>query len=289
MTPSNILNLFSRQVWAIEPGWVRGVAAALPEIIGTFKARMAADGESKAASQGLRTQSDTKIGVLKLSGPLVKGMDPDEAEWYGACSYDTIHRAADKVRADGINHLVLHLDSPGGMVCGCAEAAERITQLRSEGVTVTAYTDTLACSAAYWLAAACDEIIAAPSAMVGSIGCICLCLDNSGLYEKLGLKTEYFVNQGSEAKLYGRSGQPWTDEAKASFQASVDAVGDSFREFIKARRPGIADSDINGEAWDAKAAPAGYVDHMAFTTPAGSLTMSTLDDLLEVLTAPNPD
>jgi len=286
MLTAKFLNLLSRQVWAIDAGYVRGVMAAMPELIGILKARHAGEAKERPAAgppvaaveaKGL---VKSKIGVLKMSGPIVKGVSEEEAYWYGLCSVDKVHSAAAQVQAEGINHLILHLDSPGGMVCGIAEAAERLADLRTSGVTLTAYTDTLACSAAYWLAAACDEIIAAPSAMVGSIGCICLCLDNSGLYEKLGLKPEYFVNEGSEAKLFGRSGLPWSDEARASFQESVDLVGAEFKAHISERRPGITDADMNGDAWDAGTAPAGYVDH----THANGRPISTLGDLLSILT-----
>jgi ClpP class serine protease len=284
MIPTRFLNLFSRQVWAIDAGYVRGIISALPGLLEVLKARQgAAPGERKAAGPVLSIESK-KIGVLKLSGPLVKGVDPVEAEWYGLASYDQVHAAADKVKSEGIGHLVLHLDSPGGMVTGCAEAADRLLQLRESGVAITAYSDTLMCSAAYWLAAACDEIVTAPSAMVGSIGCILLCLDNSGLYEKIGLKPEYFVNSGSEAKLYGRSGQPWTEEARASFQESVDVVGTEFKNFLAENRPDLYRADMNGDAWDAVNAPAGYVDYLSFPDPSGiSRPVSTIGDLLAIL------
>jgi ClpP class serine protease len=104
------------------------------------------------------------------------------------------------------------------------------------------------------------------------------------MFEKAGLKPKYFVNSGSEAKLYGRPGHPWTEEAEASFQESVDTVGAEFKNFLAEHRPDLAREDMNGDAWDAVNAPAGYVDHLSFPDASGkSRPVSTVGDLLAIL------
>jgi ClpP class serine protease len=279
MTASTFLNLFSRRIWLIDQGY------PMSELLAAIKARISGEtsGERKPAAPALKV-SGKKMGVLKLSGPLVKGVDPEIAQFFGMASYDMVHAAADTVRSEGIDHLVLHLDSPGGMVTGCMEAADRLLQLRQEGVKITAYSDTLMCSAAYWLGAAADEIVASPTAMVGSIGCMALYTDQSELFAKAGIKPEYFVNKGSEAKLYGRPGYPWTDEARASFQESVDSIGTEFKTFLSEHRPGLKKKDMNGDSWDAFSAPAGYVDYLAFPDATGEMRpVSTIGDLVSIL------
>lgn len=278
MTASTFLNLFSRQIWAIDPRF------ALPELLAAIKIQSGEMGDKRPPAAPALKVSGKKMGLLKLSGPLVKGIDPEEAQWFGLATYDQVHAAADKVKSEGIDHLVLHLDSPGGMVTGCAEAADRLLQLREAGVKITAYSDTLMCSAAYWLGAAADEIVTAPTAMVGSIGCMALLMDNSEMLAKAGLKPEYFVNSGSEAKLYGRPGHPWSEEARASFQESVDTVGSQFKNFLSEHRPGLKKKHMDGDVWDAMSAPPGYVDFMAFPNSAGEMRpVSTVGDLLSIL------
>jgi len=279
MTASTFLNLFSDRVWAIYPRF------PLPELLAAIKTHQSgeASGERRPAAPALEV-SGKKMGVLKLSGPLVKGVDPELAQFFGLASYDMVHSAADMVRSEGIDHLVLHLDSPGGMVTGCMEAADRLLQLRESGVKITAYSDTLMCSAAYWLGAAADEIVTSPSAMVGSIGCMALLMDQSEMMAKAGLKPEYFVNSGSEAKLYGRPGHPWSEEARESFQESVDTVGAEFKNFLSAHRPGLKKKHMNGDTWDAMSAPPGYVDYLAFPDEGGEMRpVSTIKDLLGIL------
>lgn len=245
----------------------------------------AADGRLRAAQMGAApAAAGQKLGVLKLSGPIVKGISPEEAAYWGVCSVDSVHEGADRAEREGITQLVVHLDSPGGMVCGTAEAADRLRGLRENGMHLVAYTDTMACSAAYWLAAACDEIVAAPSASVGSIGCICQMVDVSQMLEGEGIKVEYFVNEGSEAKLHGRPGVAISDEARAAFQASVDAVGAQFKAEVAAGRPGLAPEDMTGAHWAAKDAPAGYVDHTTFPDARGVMRpVARVENLLGIL------
>jgi len=228
-----------------------------------------------------------KLGVMRISGPLVKGVDAETAEYFGLASYDAIHEGVAAVVAEGITTLVLHIDSPGGMVMGLAEAAARLEELKESGVHLIAYTDTMMCSAAYWLGATCHEIVAAPSAYVGSIGCMCMAFDDVQFFEQIGIKPLYFVNEGSEAKLFGRPGMVWTDEARGSFQASVDRHGEEFKGFLTSHRPGLARSDMSGDAWFANHAPSGYVDYMGFPTAAGrQRPASTVLDLVSFLTSP---
>jgi ClpP class serine protease len=286
MTASTFLSLFSRRIWLIDHGY------PMAEMLEAIKAGISSGqalGERKPAAPALKV-SGKKMGVLKLSGPLVKGVDPGIAELFGLATYDMVHAAADTVRSEGIDHLVLHLDSPGGMVTGCMEAADRLLQLRQEGVNITAYSDTVMGSAAYWLAAAADEIVTAPTAMVGSIGCMAMFMDQSEMFAKAGLKPEFFVNKGSEAKLYGKPGHPWTDEARASFQESVDSVGAEFKGFLAEHRPGLKKKDMNGDHWDAFSAPAGYVDYFAFPDLAtGEMRpVSTVGDLIAILSGTAP-
>jgi capsid assembly protease len=289
MNNAKILSLFSGQPWAMPVNSWRSLLASIPSMLNPHARDLharASDG-ARASAAGPIVLGGEKIGVLRVSGPLVKGVDAETAYWWGFASYDAIHEGIAAAIKEGISTLVLHIDSPGGMVMGLAETASRLEDLKEAGVHLIAYTDTMACSAAYWLAAACHEIVAAPSAYVGSIGCICMAWDDVAFWERIGAKPVYFVNEGSEAKLYGREGIAWTDEARASFQASVDIHGEEFKAFLDAHRPGLARADMNGDAWAANHAPAGYVDHMEFQTASGRRRpVATIGDLLGFLTTP---
>ncbi len=281
-------SFFHAQPWAISVAGWRGLLAQMQDP--TFPSARdlharAAEGAVKRPALAIAGERrGQKLGVMKISGPMVKGVDPLICEWYGLANIDAVHEGAARALQEGVTTLVVHLDSPGGMVCGTAEAADRLMELRQMGMHLVAYTDTLACSAAYWLAAACNEIVAAPSAMVGSIGCICQLVDYSQMLSEAGIRVEYFVSEGSEAKLYGRPGLPIDDAARASFQAMVDTVGVRFKDHVAAGRPALKREDMNGDAWAAQDAPQGYVDFMTFPDGGGTeRPVSTARDLLGIL------
>lgn len=272
-----------------ESPW-RSLLAGIPEMLyphaRDMRGRTEAGAKAAAAASPVVAGAN-KVGVMRISGPLVKGIDAETCYWYGLASYDAIHEGAAEVLKQGISTLILHIDSPGGMVMGLAEAADRLESLKEAGVHLVAYSDTMMCSAAYWLGATCHEIVTSPSAYVGSIGCICMAWDDVAFFERVGFKPVYFVNKGSEAKLYGREGLAWTDEAKASFQNSVDQHGEEFKAYLDKHREGLARADMNGDAWFANHAPAGYVDHTEMITAGGrTRPFATVGDLLGFLATP---
>ncbi len=75
------------------------------------------------------------------------------------------------VARPGTDEVVLRLESPGGTVTGYGLAAAEILRLRERRVKVTASVDQVAASGGYMMACAADRIVAAPFAVVGSIGC----------------------------------------------------------------------------------------------------------------------
>ena len=83
--------------------------------------------------------------------------------------------------------IVFDGDSAWGEVDGTPELASEIFAARSQK-PIIAVVNTLAASAASWLAAQADEIVISPSAQAGSIGVWVLHQDLSGLFEKMGVK-----------------------------------------------------------------------------------------------------
>lgn len=120
--------------------------------------------------------------------------------------------AADR-RVDGI---VLDIDSPGGTVTGVPEAAAEIFAAR-QMKPVTAVSNGLMASAAYWIGAAAGEVVASPSSETGSIGVFSLHEDWSKWLEQEGI-----VITEIAAGKYKTEGAPWKalDEAGETFWRS---------------------------------------------------------------------
>ena len=124
---------------------------------------------------------------------------------------------------DDITGIVIDVDSPGGLVDLVPETAD---ELRAAGKPTVAVANTMAASAAYWIASAADELVVTPSGDVGSIGVFMVHDDWSGFNERLGVQPTYIY--AGQYKTEGNPDEPLTDEAKAEFQREVDEIYDTF-------------------------------------------------------------
>jgi ClpP class serine protease len=102
---------------------------------------------------------------------------------------------------------------------------------------VKAFVNGTAASAAYAIAAGAREIIVAPSAVVGSIGVVCLHLDRSAAYAKKGVKPT-LIHAGAY-KVDGNSLQPLEDGPRARIQQSIDDFYSLFVTTVGKLRPGL--------------------------------------------------
>jgi len=124
-----------------------------------------------------------------------------------------------------VKAVVFNVDSPGGTVSGVPELAEEIFQARSQK-PIIAVADTMAASAAYWLAAAASEVVVTPSGSVGSIGVFAMHVDQSKRLDDFGLKVT-LISAG-KYKVEGNSFQHITEEAFAQIQKEVNDVYEMF-------------------------------------------------------------
>lgn len=123
--------------------------------------------------------------------------------------------------------VVLCVDSPGGEAAGATYAHRRLRRLRKlYDVPLYAYANETACSAAYELACAADEIWLPDTGTVGSIGVIATMFDRTRQNEKIGLNIE-LVTSG-ELKADGHADRPLTDEVLARMQTRVYQLANVF-------------------------------------------------------------
>jgi signal peptide peptidase SppA len=203
------------------------------------------------------------IALVPIHGILGKGLSTMDM-MCGGYDVSLLEMQLKNIAEDpSIRAVVLDFDSPGGSVQGIGSAAVEILSVRAAGKKCYAYTGTVCASAAYWLASACDELHAEPSAMVGSISVIMKALDNSAEWAQRGWKAEIFTT--GKFKAMGAAGVPWTDEWRANVMEKMNAVDAKFKGFIRAQR-GLTDEQMQGQWWHAIDAPAGLVDSTAFAS-----------------------
>ena len=123
--------------------------------------------------------------------------------------------------------VVLRIDSPGGVVAGLNETVKRLRKMsRDTRVPLIAYIDETAASAAFALACACEERLAPPSAVVGSIGVISTMASRTKADAKEGL--EFVLITSGTHKADGHPHAPIGDDAVAAERGRNEELAAQF-------------------------------------------------------------
>lgn len=216
-----------RHLWAIDKEGIRGSLLAVNEL------RRSEGGPAPAASRrgtsygrGTYMTRVGSVAVVPVLGPLVA-----RTSW-SYWSYDEIIRDLRIAEEDDtIDAILLDVDSPGGMVANVEAAATEISRINA-AKPVTAFIGGLGASAAYWLAASGGDVVAAPTSLVGSVGCLIRYMDIEGIFTKLGANiVEVLAAQSPNKRL-----DPASDEGQAELQAIVDNGAELFLEGLAEAR-----------------------------------------------------
>jgi serine protease SohB len=162
----------------------------------------------------------------------------------------------------GIDEVVLRLESPGGTVTGYGLAAAEILRLREHKIKVTASVDQVAASGGYMMAAAADRIVAAPFAIVGSIGVVAGVPNVHRLLKKNEIDFEE-MTAGEFKRSVSVLGEI-TPAGREHFREKLEDTHGAFKAHVARCRPGVDIGRIaNGDTWLASEAVAlGLVDEI---------------------------
>lgn len=145
-----------------------------------------------------------------------------------------------------IKGLIVRVNSPGGTLSGSDRIYNEILKYRSEkGKPVVAFMQGVAVSGGYYASVACDEIIAEPTAVTGSIGVIMgyLVLQQL-LEEKLGIQP--IVVKAGEKKDWPSSFQMPTEEQMKYLQDRIITPAyQRFRKVVADGRKDLTEEDVN--------------------------------------------
>ncbi len=173
------------------------------------------------------------VAVIQVRGPLMRAFS------FWAWSYEEVGRDLALALADKtVKSIVLNIDSPGGMVAGCADLAASIRAARQQK-PVVAFVGGMAASAAYWLASSCESISVGSGAILGSIGAVIEFVDIEPMLEKMGARMIRVVSAQSPNKRL----DPESPEAQAEMQALVNASGAEFLADV-ARGRGVGEDEV---------------------------------------------
>lgn len=159
------------------------------------------------------------IAVVPIQGVLTKQTGGLMAMMFGGSSCDEIAATVAEFAAmPSVGAIVLDVHSPGGQCYGVAAAGEAIMAAR-QSKRVVAAVNSMAGSAAYWLASQAHEIVIEPNGLAGGIGIYITHEDDSQAMEDAGITTQ--VISAGRLKAEGIAG-PLSDEAIEKAQAIVD-------------------------------------------------------------------
>jgi protease IV len=183
-----------------------------------------------AAMFALTVTSGGKVGeMLALGGKVgiveVKGVIDD--------SEDVVEALKTFEDSPSVKAVVVRIESPGGGVAPSQEIYSQIRKLR-ESKPVVASMGGLAASGGYYIASACDTIVANPGTITGSIGVIMEGGNVKGLLEKLGIEPQ--IVKAGTYKDMGSPARPMTDAERALLQEMIDSVHTQFITAVAAGR-----------------------------------------------------
>lgn len=180
------------------------------------------------------------VAIVPIRGTFARRAGVYEA-MSGMVSYEKAVKVIQAVANDArVKGLVLAIDSPGGAVTGCPEAAAAIAAVGKKKPIYGA-ADGQATSAAYWLLAQCDRVFVPTSGIVASIGVYAVRLDATKYDAENGLKYT-FISSG-DRKGDGDPHKPLSAAEKSDLQDRIDqAAALFFRDVADAR--GLSVDDI---------------------------------------------
>ena len=143
-----------------------------------------------------------------------------------------------------VKAVILRLDTPGGEVTASDIVYHEVLRFKERtGRPVIGLMMSVAASGGYYIASACDAIIAHPSSLTGSIGVISIFPSVEALMAKIGVKVD--VIKSGPSKDSGSPFRDMTEEEKKIFQGIIDEYYEGFLAVVaKGRQGKVADADL---------------------------------------------
>lgn len=202
-------------------------------------AARAARRERRIAERALEKSTDRKrIFVLDFEGDLSASA--------AACLAQEVTAVLMVARTS--DEVVVRLSSPGGMVHGYGLAANQLQRIRDKAIPLTVIVDKIAASGGYMIACVANRILAAPFAILGSIGVVAQLPNLHRFLQKHDIDFE-LLTAGKHKRTLTIFGEN-TDAAREKMQEQLVETHDLFKAFVARHRPGLdIEAVATGEYW----------------------------------------
>ena len=146
------------------------------------------------------------------------------------------------------DEVVVKVESGGGMVHSYGLASSQLARITSKQIPLTVCVDKVAASGGYMMACVADKIVAAPFAILGSIGVVAQLPNFHKLLKKNNIDYEMFT-AGEFKRTVTMFGEN-TEKGREKFVEDLEDTHVLFKEFVTEHRPQVDISEVaTGEVW----------------------------------------
>lgn len=207
--------------------------------------------------------SDKGIAIVYASGAIMPGSDGDPFGGDGIYSRTLVRNLRKAADDKSVQGIILRIDSPGGSVIASEEVWAAIRDIRTRtGKPIYASMSDVAASGGYYIAMACDTIVAHPATITGSIGVILSIPNLAGTMGKLGVTIDT-ISMGRSAQFMNPL-QKFTEADKARLMRMSQPIYQRFVSKVAESRKKTYDDTravAKGRVWTGDAAKGvGLVD-----------------------------
>jgi protease-4 len=215
-----------RKALVLWPVLAAALAACAPQI------RIDLLGEDKLQEVVLvDSQAKDKVLMIDIDGTISSALETgflSREKSVVARVFERLERAA---RDPRVKAVILRLDTPGGEVTASDIVYHEVLRFKERtGRPVVGLMMSVAASGGYYIASACDVIVAHPSTLTGSIGVISIFPSVEALMSKVGVKVD--VVKSGPAKDSGSPFRDMTEEDRKIFQGIVDEYYEGFLKVV---------------------------------------------------------
>lgn len=227
MSKKLILEFLASSVWALEGDYLeRMTKIAMREDLESIQALEAKSGKQISNSTEMRGD----VAVIHVNGVISRYANLFHAVCGGVSTELLSKEFNQALESKSVKSIVLNIDSPGGEASGIHELGEMIFHARGKK-PIRAYVGGMGCSAAYWIASACDRVVMDATAAVGSIGVVASVVKRD---DQEGQTSYEFVSSQSPNKRLDVG----SDKGQQAMQGQLDQMADVFIDRV-ARNMGV--------------------------------------------------
>lgn len=228
------------------------------------EATLKAQEKNKKAQEKAKRKADKKKAKIQAKDSNTQDSEQDRKQRVYVLDFDGDIKAseADLMReeitavlsvAQPQDEVVVRLESGGGMVHAYGLAASQLARVKSKDIPLTVCVDKVAASGGYMMACVADKIIAAPFAILGSIGVVAQIPNIHRLLKKNDIDVE-LITAGEHKRTLTLLGEN-TDKGREKFKQDIQDTHELFKEFVAEKRPAVNLEEVaNGDVWYGKRA-----------------------------------